>query len=211
MFLGRLRIFIVTLSAKPCVDLLLRTEAVLRWAPVVISSYLLITIVERAAMSDQPILTSLPVPTQDERTMAFLAHLLQVFTGFIAPLVIFCVKQDSRFVKFHALQSLIWQLCYMALLFGVMIFFFFSIFAAAFHGAFAGHTPNGPPPAFIFLFPFLWLFWLLGWVANVVLGVLYGIKANRGEWAGYPIIGNWCLPKTDLATSAPAKPSTPRF
>ena len=50
-------------------------------------------------MADQTILTSLPVPTQDERTMAFLAHLLQVFTGFIAPLVIFCVKQDSRFVK----------------------------------------------------------------------------------------------------------------
>jgi uncharacterized protein len=164
---------------------------------------------ERAAMSDQPILSSLPVPTQDERTMAFLAHLLQVFTGFIAPLVIFCVKQDSRFVKFHALQSLIWQLCYMALLFGVMIVFFFSIFATAFHAASGGHTPNAAPPTFIFFFPILWLFWLLGWVANVVLGIMYGIKANRGEWAGYPIIGNWCLPKPGPAAPSPAQPSTP--
>jgi uncharacterized membrane protein len=176
---------------------------------VVISSYLSIVITERAAMSDQPILTSLPVPTQDERTMAFLAHLLQVFTGFIAPLVIFCVKQDSRFVKFHALQSLIWQLCYMALLFGVMIFFFFSIFATAFHAASGGHPLNAPPPTFIFFFPFLWLFWLLGWVANVILGVMYGIKANRGEWAGYPIIGKWCLPKSDQAMSPPTRPSAP--
>src|SRR5580658_8939640 len=106
-------------------------------------------------LADQLILTALPEPTQDERTMAFLAHLLQVFTGFIAPLVIYCVKQDSRFVKFHALQSLIWQLCYMALFFGGMIIFFFSIFATVFNGASGGHTPNGPPPTFLFFFPVL--------------------------------------------------------
>jgi uncharacterized Tic20 family protein len=157
-------------------------------------------------MSDQSILTSLPVPTQDERSMAFLAHLLQVFTGFIAPLVIFCVKQDSRFVKFHALQSLVWQLCYMAVFFCGMMIFFFSIFVLAFHAASGGHTPDPPPPTFIFFFPFLLLFWLLGWVANVVLGVMYGIKANRGEWAGYPIIGNWCLPKPGPSATSPAQP-----
>jgi uncharacterized protein len=160
-------------------------------------------------MADQPILIALPAPTQDERTMAFLAHLLQVFTGFIAPLVIYCVKQDSRFVKFHALQSLIWQLCYMALFFGGMIFFFFSIFATAFHGASGGHTSNAPPPTFIFFFPFFWLFWMLGWVANVILGIVYGIKANRGEWAGYPIIGNWCLPKPEPGATSPTQPWAP--
>src|SRR5579863_9201915 len=119
---------------------------------------------EGKTVADQPIVNSLPEPTHDERTMAFLAHLLQVFTGFIAPLVIYCVKQDSRFVKFHALQSLIWQLCYMAIFFGGMIFFFFSIFATAFHGVSGGHTSNQPPPALFFVFPFFWLFWLLGWV-----------------------------------------------
>jgi hypothetical protein len=65
--------------------------------------------------------------------MAFLAHLLQVFTGFIGPLIIFCVKQDSRFVKFHALQSLVWQLCNMSLFVFVMIGFFFSIFSSVAH------------------------------------------------------------------------------
>lgn len=114
-------------------------------------------------MSDEPFLTSLPVPMPDERTMAFLAHLLQVFTGFIAPLVIFCVKQDSRFVKFHALQSLIWQLCYMAILFGGMMIFFVSIFATVFHAASRGHTPNAPPPTFILLLPFL-VAVLVAWV-----------------------------------------------
>lgn len=141
--------------------------------------------------------------------MAFLAHLLQVFAGFIAPLIIYCIKQDSRFVKFHALQSLIWQLCYMALFFGGMIFFFFSIFAALFTSASVGHTPNGPPPAFFFFFPFFWLFAMSGWVMNVILGVSYGIKANRGEWAGYPVIGKWCLPKAGPGAPSPSQPGVP--
>jgi hypothetical protein len=158
-------------------------------------------------MADQAILTDLPEPMQDERSMAFLAHLLQVFTGFIAPLIIYCVKQDSRFVKFHALQSLIWQLCYMALFFGGMIIFIFAIFATVFSSASGGHALNGPPPAFIFVFPFFWLFWGLGWVANVILGIVYGIKANHGEWAGYPIIGKWCLPRQDYLRACLLLPS----
>lgn len=160
-------------------------------------------------MADQATLSALPVATQDERTMAFLAHLLQVFTGFIAPLVIFCVKQDSKFVKFHALQSLIWQLCYMALFIGGFFLFFFSFFFTAIHGAQGGHSPNNVPPAIFLIFPFFWLFWILGWVANVILGVVYGIKANRGEWAGYPIIGKLCMPKITSATPYPAQPWKP--
>jgi uncharacterized protein len=145
-------------------------------------------------MADQPALLAANVPTKDDCTMAFLAHLLQVFTGFIGPLVIFCVKQDSRFVKFHALQSLIWQLCYMAVLFGGMILFFVSMIATVAHGG--GGEHNQPPPAgFFIFFPLLWLLIMGGWVANLVLGIVYGVKANRGEWAAYPIIGTWLLPK----------------
>lgn len=144
-------------------------------------------------MADQPV-AALPVPTKDECTMAFLAHLLQVFTGFIAPLVICCVKQDSRFVKFHALQSLIWQLCYMVVTFGTMIVFFFGMFATFLHATPPGHTPSEPPAFFLF-FPLIWVIFFFGWIANLVLGIVYGIKANQGEWAGYPLIGKWCMPK----------------
>src|SRR5580704_17545146 len=47
--------------------------------------------------------------TQDERTMGTLAHVLQLVGGWIAPLIIFLVKRDSRFVSFHALQVLLLQ------------------------------------------------------------------------------------------------------
>ena len=43
---------------------------------------------------------------REDRTMAMLAHLLLLFTGFIGPLIIYCTKKDdSRFVAFHALQA----------------------------------------------------------------------------------------------------------
>ncbi len=48
-------------------------------------------------------------PTPDERTFAMLAHILQLFSGFIGPLIIYLVKRASRIVTFHAIQALIWQ------------------------------------------------------------------------------------------------------
>ena len=149
-------------------------------------------------------------PTKDECTMALLAHLLQVFTGFIGPLIIFCVKQDSKFVKYHSLQSLIWQTIYMLLGVGAMAIFFFMMITSI------AHTPPGvphdaqqPPPAALFFFPLIWVFWMGGWVVNLILGIVYGIKANRGEWAGYPIIGRLLLREYNPA--ALSHPSAPQI
>ena len=33
------------------------------------------------------------------------------------------------------------------------------------------------------------------WMVHVILGIVCGIKTNRGEWATYPLIGQWPLPK----------------
>jgi uncharacterized Tic20 family protein len=156
-------------------------------------------------LADQPILRSLPLSTQEERTTAFFAHLLQIFTGFMGPLVILVIKQNSPFVKFHALQALMWQLCYMALFLSAFAFVFFAAFVGVFHEISHPHNPS-TFPAFFLLFPLLWLFAVGGWVANVILGVVYGIKANRGEWAGYPIIGRWCLPKLAPGATSPSRP-----
>jgi uncharacterized protein len=148
-------------------------------------------------------------PTKDECTMAMLAHLLQVFSGFIGPLVIFIVKQDSKFVKYHALQSLIWQAAYLILGFGAMAVFFVSMFSTIAHTPHGiPHQPGEPPPAFIFFIPLIWLFWGGGWVINLILGIVYSIKANRGEWAGYPIIGRLLLREYNpAALSHPTAPT----
>ena len=159
-------------------------------------------------MATQPILTSQFIPSQDERTMAFLAHLLQIFTGFMGPLVIFLIKQNSRFVRFHSLQALIWQVSYIVLFLLGFAFAFILIFASIFQEAVHSHSQN-PPIAFFLIFPLAWLFAVFGWVANLTLGIVYGIKANRGEWATYPIIGKWLLPKLDSGAQPPSQPWMP--
>jgi len=120
--------------------------------------------------------------------MATLAHVLQLVGGWIAPLIIFLVKRNSRFVSFHALQVLLLQGLYFL---SVMIFVggFFVVAIAGFavqqstaqHGSF--------PPAFLVIFPALWLGMMGWWVCMVVVAIVYGIKAGKGEWAEYPVLG----------------------
>ena len=113
--------------------------------------------------------------------MAMLAHLLQIFCGFLGPLVIFLVKKNqSKFVAYHALQALVWQIGYMVLMFG-------GVFVAMLSLLVSGSHSHDFPIGFL-------LFWLMAMVAglsNLILGVIYTIKAYNGEWASYPLIGNW--------------------
>ena len=131
-------------------------------------------------------------PTQDERTFALLSYVLGIFSGFIAPLVFFLVKRDSKFVSFHALQSLAWHVIYFALFFGGMIVLFISIFASA---GFPPADHSKPPFAFFGIFGMIWLFGMGGGILNIILGIVYGIKAHNGEWTKFPLIGGWVLRK----------------
>jgi uncharacterized membrane protein len=128
------------------------------------------------------------VPTADERTMGTLAHVLQLVGGWIAPLVIFLVKRNSRFVSFHALQALLLQGLYFVLMMVMMGAFFAFVFAGV-----AFHQPAAPnnslPPGFIILFPVIWLGMMGWWVFMLIVAIVYGIKAGRGEWAEYPLLG----------------------
>ena len=144
-------------------------------------------------MASQAGVAGLEPPTEDERTMAMLAHLLMAFTGFIGPLVIFCVKQNSRFVRFHSLQALIWHAIYLGVIMAFMTVFFVVVMMSLIHDPPQPHSQA--PPAFFYFFPIIWLGFMGGWVVNVILGVVYAIRANRGEWAAYPVYGKWLLPR----------------
>jgi uncharacterized Tic20 family protein len=127
------------------------------------------------------------LPSQDERTMAILAHVLQLVGSFIAPLVILLIKRESRFASFHALQALLLQIAYMALM-----FVFFAIWFGLFFMTMAHHPPAKdapPPPMFFVMFPLIWLGFMGTWVVMLVVAIVYGIKAGRGEWAAYPLLG----------------------
>ncbi|HEY6307414.1 MAG TPA: DUF4870 domain-containing protein [Candidatus Angelobacter sp.] len=125
-------------------------------------------------------------PTQDDLTMATLAHALSIL-GFIAPLVIFLVKRQSRFVSFHALQALLWQIAYFILIMVAMVGWLVMMF---FMVAQTAVNKGAAPPVGIFvLFPLFWLLLMGGGICNLIFAIVYSIKASRGEWANYPIFG----------------------
>jgi len=132
--------------------------------------------------------TNLPPPTADERLLALFAHILQIFSWFINPLVILLVKRDSRFVKFHATQALIWQVVLMIAGMCGMVFFFLFMFLTISTQGRNAHA-NAPPTGFFLGFAGFWLLWMVMMVLNLVLSIVYGIKAHNGEWAQYPLIG----------------------
>ena len=140
-----------------------------------------------------PAYPGLYVPTQDERTMATLAHALQMVGGWIAPLIIFFTKRDSKFVSFHALQVLFLHLVYMCVMIVGMVIFFAVMFATIMSTAATATTGHAsqPPIAIFFVFPFFWLAIMASWIVILVAAIVFAIKAGRGEWAEIPIVGGW--------------------
>ena len=136
----------------------------------------------------QPV--ALPTPTQDEKTMALLAEILQIFTWWIGPLVIYLLKRESKFISFHAMQALLWQCTLMILWMvgvGIWIVGMFVGMVAYMRTAPPGNSP--PPAAFFLSFGLFWFTYAGLGVVNVIVGIVYCVRASRGEWAQYPLLG----------------------
>ncbi|MFT6160057.1 MAG: putative membrane protein [Myxococcota bacterium] len=99
------------------------------------------------------------VLTDDEKTMALLAHILPIGTGFIGPLIILLVKgDDSEFVKYHSMQSLA----------------FMGIFTVSFVALYIMTCGLG-------------VILMLPAIPFIMAGQVYiGIQAQKGQWLGYP-------------------------
>jgi uncharacterized membrane protein len=127
------------------------------------------------------------VPNQDEKTMAILAQVLQLVGSWIAPLIILIIRRQSRFVSFHALQALLFQILYIVVFFMVL----FGAFFLGVLGAVAQSAVNesAPPIAILVMMPLIWMCLIGFGITNLVVGIVYAIKASRGEWAEYPVLG----------------------
>ncbi len=130
-----------------------------------------------------------PMPPSEERTWGMLAHLsvlVNLVTGFggpIAALVIYLIYRDrSRFVAYHALQSLIFQLIgwYGG---GVLIGIVWAI-VGALSAIFVG----------IILIPVaLLLTCVLGLLplGTIAYGIYGAVQINQGKDFHYWLIGDW--------------------
>ena len=101
--------------------------------------------------------------SSDERTMAVLAHVLAIFTGFLAPLIIWLIKKDeSEFVDRHGRESLNFQI---------------TVAIAALVLTVTGSLLCFP----VFLLPVLMVY-------DIVYCCLGASAANRGDDFAYPLI-----------------------
>ncbi len=100
-------------------------------------------------------------PTQDEKTMAMLSHILTLVAPIVAPLVIFLIKkEESPYVRMHAAESLNFQI-------SVAIYAMVSV-----------------PLILIVIGVFLLM--AIGILA-FVLAIVATIKANEGKFFKYPL------------------------
>jgi uncharacterized membrane protein len=112
--------------------------------------------------------------------------MLQIMLWWIAPLAIFLIKRNSKFVSFHALQALLLQAVYvLTIIAGLVLAAGVFVLAAVL----SPEGSNAVPPEFYFLMPVLWLSLMGMGVVVLLAGVVYGVKAGRGEWAEYPYLG----------------------
>ncbi len=131
----------------------------------------------------------LPITASEERTWAMLAHLsvlTNLITGFLGPiaaLVIYLMFRDrSRYVAYHALQSMIFQLIWWGgggVLIGVM-WAAVSILSALIVGIVL-------IPIACIVTPILGLMPL----AALVYGTVGGIQTSQGEDFRYWLVGDW--------------------
>lgn len=113
----------------------------------------------------QPVPVSGPMVTpssvQSEKTIAMLAQLLGLLSGFIGPLVIYIVaKDDQPFAKHHAAEALNFQ-----------ITVFLAVLAS-----------------FVLIFVIIGIFLIFAVIiAAFVMQIMATVAASRGEWYRYPI------------------------
>ncbi|MCP3137715.1 DUF4870 domain-containing protein [Pyxidicoccus xibeiensis] len=107
-----------------------------------------------------------PMPTQDEKTMALLAHMGTILAnmvglGFAVPLVLMLTKgKESSFVRAHSVESLNFQI---------------TVFIAGFVSAITLCIGIGA-----ILLPIVF-------VAALVFSIIAGLKANEGQLYKYPV------------------------
>lgn len=97
------------------------------------------------------------IPTSDEKTMAILSHILTVVFPILAPLIIYLIKKDeSKFIAYHAKESLNFQITMMIIVIGLFI------------------TIIG-----------ILLLWFVG-IAALVFVIIATIRASEGKLYRYP-------------------------
>lgn len=134
-------------------------------------------------------------PTSDEKVLAALAHasVLFFFFGPIGATLVWIIQRaKSKYVRYHALQAMGYQvLAFWAWFIGMFVFMF-GFIGLSFILAFAtSDTASTPPEAIFILQPLFVLFIFGAWGLMFLLGFVGAVFCMLGKDFRYPIIGAW--------------------
>jgi len=126
-----------------------------------------------------------PPPVQTTKSSTGLdeniAALLSYIFGWVSGLIFFLMEKDSRLVRFHAMQSILFNV-----LFGVLAFVLWIVLFVLF--LILSQVSDALTTIVGLLSMLLWLLLLVG----VLIGwILCLVKAYQGQYFKLPIIGNF--------------------
>ena len=126
-----------------------------------------------------------PPPVQTTKSSTGLdeniAALLSYIFGWVSGLIFFLMEKDSRLVRFHAMQSILFNVLIIVL----VIVFWILTFILVLIGAAIGDVIG---TIFSLLATLLWLAFSVG---ILIAWILCLVKAFQGQYFKLPIIGNF--------------------
>ena len=134
--------------------------------------------------------------TNEEKLFALLSHLSIFIGGIILPIILWATQRDkSKFVAFHSLQAIFYQLSYIFLfIIIILVFVFLYIFFGFGAGIlFIGQSPDFAPVLSVFFIIALIIFYAAIFIIMfgfIGYAIYMGVKAHKGELIKYPIIGD---------------------
>jgi len=105
----------------------------------------------------------------------------------IVGLVFYFIEKDNKFIRFHAMQSILFGIANTVIMIVLMFVGFILTFAFGIGGAMVGGAIGSLVSMLV------WLVWLLFWLIAMALliGLVYAaVKAYQGQKFKLPIIGN---------------------
>jgi uncharacterized membrane protein len=123
-----------------------------------------------------PVSTAKSSTGLDENIAALLAYIF----GWVSGLVFFLIEKDSKLVRFHAMQSILFCVVIAVLGFALWIVTFLLLIVAAMLTDVMGT-----------LFGLLaTLIWLIFSIAGLIAWILCVVRAYQGQFFKLPVIGN---------------------
>jgi uncharacterized Tic20 family protein len=130
--------------------------------------------------------------TSEDKTLSMLCHLSMVIGGIIMPIIIWAIKKEqSKFVRFHSLQSIFFHLVF-AVILAVAIVVFAVIIVLAGAGISSVKYLHDPAKMsgiiIIISFAFLGIITLAAF-GGIGYSIYLAVKSYQGEKTRIPILG----------------------